>query len=254
MYLEHSQADLAREVVAARLRQGIWMNRMGFLRGKSRVPTRAAIDPVRRLHVGCGKEVLAGWCNVDIQNLPGVDFVLDVTQEFPFRDIEYIFCEHFIEHLRFDDGIRFIENCWWSLIDGGSLRISTPNLDWVYLTHYAVDSRSSAEGISKTFMLNRAFYGWGHKFLYSRDMLVAVLEAVGFVEPVECEYGVSRHSALRGLERHERYESAPNLPDVLIFEATKRGLEVHGTRARDELLKLGQKQFLDVLEWRIEKR
>lgn len=225
---------------------------MGFLRGKSRVPTRAVSEPVRRLHVGCGTEVIDGWCNIDIQDLPGVDFVLDVTQEFPFRDVEYIFSEHFIEHLRFDDGIRFVENCWWSLVDGGSLRISTPNLDWVYLTHYSVDPDCSAERISKTFMLNRAFYGWGHKFLYSRDMLVAVLEAVGFVEIVEYEYGVSRHSALQGLERHERYESAPDLPDVLIFEATKRGLEVPGTGARDELVKLGQEQFLGMLEWKIE--
>ena len=36
------------------------------------------------LHVGCGPERLDGWVNVDIQQLPSVDVVADVTQGLPF--------------------------------------------------------------------------------------------------------------------------------------------------------------------------
>ena len=33
-----------------------------------------------RLHVGCGRARMAGWLNIDVQPLPGVDLVADVTQ------------------------------------------------------------------------------------------------------------------------------------------------------------------------------
>jgi len=102
---------------------------MGIFDKKPVAPKRPETEVSRRLHVGCGTEIISGWCNIDLQELPGIDLVLDVTREFPFSDADYIFCEHFIEHLRFDDGLRFLEGCWRSLTDGGVLRISTPNLD-----------------------------------------------------------------------------------------------------------------------------
>lgn len=209
-------------------------------------------EKIRDVHVGCGTEIISGWCNVDIQELPGVDLVLDVTSGLPFSDIDHIFCEHFIEHLRFDDGLRFLEGCWRSLTQGGMLRISTPNLDWVYLTHYSVDAGRAADKISNTFMLNRAFYGWGHQFLYSREMMLEVLGAVGFRDVVECEYGNSDHAAFQGLERHERYEATPELPDVLIFEATKHGEETGGGDSRDTLLRRAHDEILGMLTWKVE--
>ena len=51
---------------------------------------------VDKLHVGCGTAIIPGWFNVDLQQLPGVDLALDVTREFPFVDVRYIFCEHFL--------------------------------------------------------------------------------------------------------------------------------------------------------------
>jgi hypothetical protein len=32
----------------------------------------------KKLHVGCGTNILDGWVNIDIKSLPGVDLVLDV--------------------------------------------------------------------------------------------------------------------------------------------------------------------------------
>jgi len=178
--------------------------------------------------------------------------VLDVTEEFSFSDAEFIYCEHFIEHLRFDQGLGFLEACYEALSDGGVLRLSTPNLDWVYLTHYSTaGSADVRKRISNTFMLNRAFYGWGHQFLYSREILSEVLDAVGFRNIVECEYGISDRSALRRLERHERYESTLELPDVLIFEAEKGGDGKGKRTARDTLLRQAREEFLGMLEWKL---
>ena len=225
---------------------------MRFFRKKQPSPRSPGTEKNRRLHVGCGSEIIPGWCNIDVQDLPGVDIVLDVTRGFSFSDVDLIYCEHFIEHLRFDQGFSFLDACYDSLSAGGVLRLSTPNLEWVYLTHFTAGLTDIPKMISNTFMLNRAFYGWGHQFLYSREVLREVLKAIGFHNIVECEYGMSDHPELRGLERHERCEATPDLPDVLVFEA-ERGSD--GTRkdAPRDILRQAHEEFQSMLEWKIDR-
>ena len=192
---------------------------MGIFDKKPAAPKPSETEVSRRLHVGCGTEIISGWCNIDLQKLPGIDLVLDVTREFPFSDVDYIFCEHFIEHLRFDDGLRFLEGCWRSLTDGGVLRISTPNLDWVYLTHYSVEPGRTADRVSNTFMLNRAFYGWGHQFLYDRPTFRVALERAGFVEIEEFALQDSNDPILRGLANESRMPPGLVAFETMTFEA-----------------------------------
>ena len=58
-----------------------------------------------KLHVGCGRNALAGWTNLDSQPLPGVDVVFDLDQchraPLPFADdtVDEILASHVIEHL-----------------------------------------------------------------------------------------------------------------------------------------------------------
>jgi predicted SAM-dependent methyltransferase len=223
-----------------------------FLRRESKARNSPGTEELRRLHVGCGTEIIPGWCNIDIQDLPGVDIVLDITEGFNFSDAEYIYCEHFIEHLRFDQGFDFLAACHEALAEGGVLRLSTPNIDWVYLTHFSADTTDVQKRVANTFMLNRAFYGWGHQFLYSREVLSEVLDAVGFRNIIECEYGMSDRARLAGLERHERYESTPQLPDVLILEAERGRGAAKKKVVRDTILRQAREEFLHMLEWRLD--
>ncbi|MEO8219055.1 MAG: hypothetical protein ABI718_18420 [Acidobacteriota bacterium] len=177
----------------------------------------------QKLHVGCGQVALAGWTNIDNQPLRGVDRVLDVTQGFPFRDVAYIFAEHFIEHLSYEDAAKFLTECRRSLRDDGVLRLSTPNLDWVWMTHYHRGAWSnSEEQVRDCFNLNKAFRGWGHQFLYNLQTLRDTLLSTGFAEVELAAYGESRHPSLRGLERHETYADDPDLPHILVVEAHGR--------------------------------
>ncbi|MDQ2978064.1 MAG: hypothetical protein M3R62_02505, partial [Acidobacteriota bacterium] len=98
----------------------------------------AASAPPARLHIGCGSEAIPGWLNIDSRELPGVDRVLDVTRGLPFENVSAIYAEHFLEHLSLDHGLEFLSRCRQALRDDGVLRLSTPNLDWVYLTHYRI--------------------------------------------------------------------------------------------------------------------
>jgi predicted SAM-dependent methyltransferase len=182
-----------------------------------------------KLHVGSGPVLLQGWINIDNQPYPGIDHVLDVTKGLPFEGLEYIFAEHFIEHLAYDDAMKFLRECRRALRDDGVLRLTTPNLDWVWLTQYHLGQWSDAsEAVRDCFWINKAFRGWGHQFLYNDQTLRECLHDAGFAEMERCAYGESRHDALRGVEHHEKYHDVPELPHLIVMEAT--GLRPGGSK------------------------
>jgi len=175
-----------------------------------------------KLHLGSGPQALAGWINIDNQQYAGVDRILDVTLGLPFDDVSFIFAEHFIEHLSYIDTLGLMRECRRALRDDGVLRLATPNLDWVWATHYALN-RNEAEQVRNCFALNRAFRGWGHQFLYNEPSLAATLHDAGFANVVRCAYGESAHPELRGIERHEQSPDHAGLSHILIVEASGRG-------------------------------
>lgn len=179
-----------------------------------------------KLHVGSGPVLLQGWINIDNQPYPGVDHVIDVTKGVPFEGLEFIFAEHFIEHLAYDDAMTFLRECRRALRDDGVLRLSTPNLDWVWLTQYHLGQwGDDSEAVRDCFWINKAFRGWGHQFLYNDQTLRACLHDAGFANVERCGYGESRHEALRGVEHHEKYYDVPELPHIIIIEASGRSSE-----------------------------
>lgn len=180
-----------------------------------------------RLHVGCGSERLEGWINIDRLAFPETDAVIDVVDGLPFTEVEAIYAEHFLEHLPISDAIRFLQSAHLALVPKGVLRLSTPNLDWTWTTQYepigdpeSDDSRTRT-AFDRALSLNRAFYGWGHDFLWNRGTLELVLEATGFGDLRWPARGQSSMAALRNLERHFEDPDLPDRPHVLIVEATK---------------------------------
>lgn len=176
-----------------------------------------------KLHIGSGPIALAGWTNVDVAAYDGVDVVLDVRQPWPFSDVELIFAEHFIEHLTLSEALSFLRECRRVLRDDGALRLSTPNLDWVWLTHYKPPAElTTEEQLVGCLEINRAFHGWGHRFLYNLRTLELALRAAGFAHVTAQSYGESSVPGLRGLERHERHRDLGGAPSVVIAEAHGR--------------------------------
>ena len=191
-----------------------------FRRHAAPTASTATDTPASRLHIGCGQQSLPGWINIDNQGLPGVDQVLDVRHGLPFSGIAAIYAEHFLEHLSLDEGLAFLAECRRVLRDDGVLRLSTPNLDWVMLTHYRGPGATADDAREDCFRINRAFHGWGHQFLYNATTLESALAAAGFATVARREYGGSDRAELAGLERHETWEDTPDLPHVLIVEAS----------------------------------
>ena len=185
--------------------------------------------PAEKLHIGCGLQAREGWTNVDIESNPGVDLILDVRHGLPFRDATHIYAEHFLEHLSYDDGIAFLKECRRVLRPDGVLRLSTPNLEWVWMTQYHQNGT-----VADCFAINKAFRGWGHQFLYNLDALSITLRAVGFADIQPCRYGESSDPALRNLEQHAADIDTTSLPHVVIVEA--RGIADRDRAALDKLL------------------
>ena len=176
---------------------------------------------VVRLHIGSGPIAIPGWTNVDIVAYPGVDAAFDVREPWPFTGVELIFAEHFIEHLSLSEGLTFLSQCRRALRTEGVLRLSTPNLDWVWLTHYKQpEQMSEDEQLLGCLEINRAFHGWGHQFLYNRRTIELALCSAGFADIATRTYGDSPIDELRNMERHERHQDLPGAPSVIVIEAS----------------------------------
>src|SRR5215469_9060580 len=83
-----------------------------------------------KLNLGCGDFPLTGYQNVDIRDLPGVDWVADVRKlPTPQRVVERIYAGHVIEHLGPDEAVQAIRDWWDILTPGGDLTIVIPDVD-----------------------------------------------------------------------------------------------------------------------------
>jgi predicted SAM-dependent methyltransferase len=172
--------------------------------------------------LGCGPEhALPGWWNVDIRSFPGVDQVLDATEAWPFEELEYIYAEHFLEHLSLEGAFGMLNEAWRCSRSGATIRISTPSLEWVLASHFDPDEKRIERRIENTFMINRAFHGWGHQFLYSRELLRDILGRTGWEQIRFCNYGESANPDLSSLERHGNLKVHEGVPSVWIVEADR---------------------------------
>lgn len=175
-----------------------------------------------KINIGCGpKDIKTDWLNVDIQPFAGVDIVMDVTQAWTFKNADFIFAEHFLEHLTLEQGIQFLYNAGQSLKKGGWIRLSTPNLEWVLKSHYNFDHKQPDEKFKDTCAINRAFYGWGHRFLYNSYFLETLLNKLGYENVRPANYGKSEVPDLNKLESHGAPSYYENHCNIIIFEAEK---------------------------------
>ena len=147
----------------------------------------------RKLHVGCGTLYKEGWINLDNNsdnNISKLDISHDLSLGIPFDDgvLDFIYHEHFIEHLNYEDGLKFMIECFRTLKFGGVMRVACPDLD-VLIEHYRNDTWRQQDWVSKygcewiksrCHMLNVCMSNWGHKFIYSEEELKSRLIEAGF--------------------------------------------------------------------------
>lgn len=175
--------------------------------------------PIRKVQLGAGASRLKGWLNTDIE--PGGNGLayLDATKRFPFEDgeIHYIFSEHVIEHLTYDEGKAMIAEAFRVLAPGGRMRISTPDLTrFIDLFSKNPGTEAKAYLVGKiawhewpkepnpaAIILNLQMSSWGHKFMYDAETLDGALTRAGFRDVREYEENLSDNEHLLGLEERD---------------------------------------------------
>ena len=176
---------------------------------------------IRRVNVGCGKDVRQGWWNLDYIYFPGVDEMRDATRPWRHRNLDFVFSEHFIEHLSLFQAIDFLTHAGNALRKGGVIRLSTPNLSAVIRESYRLAPASANDRLHDTIDINSCFHAYGHQFLFSAEFLRYVLEELGFEDVRQHNFGESDRPELKGLERHGVYQFIEGDPNLAIFEASK---------------------------------
>ena len=183
---------------------------------------------VAGLNFGCGDVFVPGWINADLNPqrdargarsqrgrlvvLEQADAELlyleqDALERFPFEDgaFEWVFCEHFIEHIPAAEAIRWLREMRRLLRPGGILRVSTPDLaryvrgyldpgDDFFAEHRRRLERRHREtgGPDRlpdrpAWMVNQIFRLWGHQWVYDLAELTHAGLRAGFrSEAIEC--------------------------------------------------------------------
>lgn len=191
---------------------------------------------IRKLHVGSGPRCLPGWLNTDIAPSAGV-MQMDATRPFPFVDAEfdYIFTEHMIEHIPFDDATYMLRECYRVLKQGGAIRVTTPDLASLvglygenlselqqrYLDWFCKNALPQGHGATPANAINAMFRLWGHQYIYDENALTDALRKVGFIAIERVPLMRSGHSELENLENVERYPEGFLELESLALEALK---------------------------------
>jgi predicted SAM-dependent methyltransferase len=172
-----------------------------------------------KLHLGCGQNYLNGWINIDIDS-PKADNHFDLRKPMPYPDYsaDFIFNEHFIEHVTLYESISFLKECYRVLKLGGVLRISTPDLDWM-VEKYMQGNLDEWKDVgwrpgSKCLLLNQGMRMWGHQFVYDFLELCNTLSIASFYKIEKVSWRKSIYKELNMLEFRPYHRE-------IIIEATK---------------------------------
>jgi predicted SAM-dependent methyltransferase len=179
-----------------------------------------------KLNLGCGTDYKNGWINIDNNsdnNIDKMDLNWDLTQPLPFNDnsVDFIFHEHFIEHLTVEEGQASIKDCLRVLKKGGVLRMATPDLE-VTVDKYInvpLDKDPAIKKFKLDFIKTRAerinigFRWWGHKWIYDWEELSRRLQQAGCKNIKRVKLRQSTHAELKNLETRDE--------STLIAEVTK---------------------------------
>jgi predicted SAM-dependent methyltransferase len=193
-------------------------------------------NPVGKLQLGCGGNILPGWLNTDGQcngwSHPQ-SVKLDATQPFPISDssFDYIYSEHMIEHITYLQGQAMLQECFRVLKPGGKIRISCPDFQFL-IDLYTNPQPLHIEYIEKTkpvwapypdpiFIFNNYVRDWGHKFIYNKQSMALSLEVAGFADITEHNIKESNDPNLANLEIESRMDPGFLQLETMTFEAIK---------------------------------
>ena len=138
-----------------------------------------------KLNLGCGKETLDGWVNLDLVELPGVDIVFDLQKcrdsRIPINDdtVTHLFMSHLLEHIH--DTLALMEELHRISKNGAIMEIRVPhgshNNTWEDPTHVKAYFEGSWQYYGQPVY---SFADYGYRGDWHTDKIVLVANAANF--------------------------------------------------------------------------
>lgn len=192
---------------------------------------------VKKLHVGCGRNIIDSWLNCDLSPYTKEVAKLDVTKPFPFEKntFDFVLSEHMIEHIDYKHGSHMLQECYRVLKNDWKIRVSTPNFQFLmklytdrnkdihneYIRWTTKEFIPEAPYNSPMFVINNFVRDWGHKFIYDEFTLYNLLKANGFSNIKKCSLNESEENVFRNLENELRMPPGFLKLETFTLEATK---------------------------------
>ena len=140
-----------------------------------------------------------------------------------------------IEHILYLDGMKMLSECYRVLKTSGKIRISTPNLAFLFNLYRPDKSELEREYIqwscktfvdwapegNATFVINNFVRDWGHAFIYDENTLRQAMEKAGFSHITAHELQKSDDEVLCNLENETRMPPGFVRLETFTLEGTK---------------------------------
>ncbi len=175
-----------------------------------------------KINFGCGANRLEGWQNYDCE----VDISLPLVGQFPDDSADFIFAEHVVEHIEYEEALNFFGECKRILRPGGVVRICVPSIERImlhadadYINFIQRHGWTKIEGVRGA--MDAILFNHGHRAPWTDGLLKASLFYVG-LEPEQCDPNQSRHDELRNIDGHSKVIGwKNNWIETSIFEGLK---------------------------------
>jgi predicted SAM-dependent methyltransferase len=200
---------------------------------------------IKKLQIGCGKNILEGWLNTDLNDTDTIVY-LDAGKSFPIETgtFDCIYSEHLFEHLKVEQQINMLNEGYRILKKGGIMRIAMPNLEFLYniysnpntpvhedyVNHYVSSYpclRSVFELVADKeehyiYVINNFFKAWGHQMIHDFSSLQKLALQFNYEVVRRCKVGESEVSFLQNIEKHgSAIPERINLLETMVVEIVK---------------------------------
>jgi hypothetical protein len=172
-----------------------------------------------KLNVGCGRNRLSGWRNVDSE--------IDITKPLPLTNgsVTHILAEHVVEHVTYFQAIDFFRECKRVLGDGGVLRVCVPSVEQIMKRadkeYCEFTTKWQPDSTVRGAMYN-ILYKHGHACPWTESLMETTLFFVGFSKITKCEPRVSEQAELNDVDgHHKEIGDRANWIETIVYEATK---------------------------------
>jgi prepilin-type processing-associated H-X9-DG protein len=163
-------------------------------------PVSWVLKPIYKIHykkryrkcskaqIGCGKNYLEGFINIDANFQRKPDYLLDVRVGLPFPNdsLDFIYSCHMLEHVHVTEAISILKEWYRVLSPTGYIRLTLPDFEHIIKILAGQEVCRFPREFNSTHghAINFLFCDGQHKFAYSKQVIEELALKMGFLRVV----------------------------------------------------------------------